>query len=156
MIDYMKKKILLIFILMIAIIVFFFTNNKRIEPFKLENKYYESSGYLDLNEKEFNQLIKNKESFLVFIYQDLCIISDDFNKVLDEFLIKYQISIYKFNFSKLENVNLNKKIKYYPSFIIIKEGKIVAYLKADEDNHNKMYKDAVEFEKWLLEYIILE
>ena len=41
---------------------------------------------IKLSEKEKLELIENKNSFVLFVYQDLCVNSYNFEKVLNEFV----------------------------------------------------------------------
>ena len=117
----MKKpntKFLIIFILLIVAAVFSFILYPK--PFKLEDKYYQTSTYLDLDKTKLNQLIEDQESFLVFICQDLCVSSNEFNQVLDNFLAKHRLTIYKLYYSEMKDTVLGEHIKYYPSFAVVK------------------------------------
>ena len=66
---------------------------------------------------------------------------------------KYKISFYKIPYSKIKNTELGKKIKYYPSFIIYQNGKIIDYLEADKNEDLKRYKNVDEFKQWFTKYI---
>jgi len=152
----MKKpntKFLIIFILLIVAAVFSFILYPK--PFKLEDKYYQTSTYLDLDKTKLNQLIEDQESFLVFICQDLCVSSNEFNQVLDNFLAKHRLTIYKLYYSEMKDTVLGEHIKYYPSFAVVKKGQVIASLDANSDAHTEIYQDVNEFEKWLSKYVIL-
>lgn len=62
------KKLFLIFI---CILLTGCVNQNKDIIFSLEDKYYETSSYLDITSSELDKLIDNKESFAVFIYQPL-------------------------------------------------------------------------------------
>ena len=44
-------------------------------------------------------------------------------------------------------------IKYYPSFAIYNNGKLIDFLKVDSDNDLNRYKDIEEFKNWFNSYI---
>lgn len=152
-----KKKTIMILgvILFLVVILGIILWQKSVRPFRLESKYYEKSEYLDLDKEKFEQLAEAKESFVVFICQDLCANSAGFNKLLDQFLAKHRMAIYKMYYSDVKETTLGEKIKYYPSFAIFRKGKIVDFLSADKDEHIKVYQDVNEFEKWLAKYVVL-
>ena len=56
----------------------------------------------------------------------------------------------------MKTTKMYDNIKYYPSFAIYKDGKIIDYLEADSDEDLNRYKDVVEFEKWFKSYIQLK
>lgn len=128
---------------------------KRDVTFKLDDKYYQKGTYLDITSSEFNKLIDNKESFAVFIYQPLCNTSYEFSLLLDEFINKYNISLYKIEYSDIKDTEMAKYIKYYPSLVIYYQGEVVSYLDTNSDKDINYYKDINAFEDWFSKYIIL-
>lgn len=125
------------------------------EKFLLENKYYNNNSITELDIDTFNELVENKESFAIFIYQPLCATSSNFEQVLNEFLEEYQISFYKMSFSDMKETELSHDIKYYPSFAIFYEGELVQALDANSDKDVNYYKSVDEFISWLTSYVEL-
>lgn len=152
----MKKINLVIVFLYIIFCLLMYGCNKNEETFLLNEKYYESSEFNELSAESLNNLINDKESFAIFIYQPLCSSSNELNKVLIEFTTKYQISFYKLSFTNMKETQLKNYIKYYPSVVIFKEGKIVDYLDADSDEDIEYYKNIEGFEKWFSSYVSLK
>lgn len=144
-----KKKIL---VLILICLVTFGCSKK----FSLENKYYESSEIIEIDTEKFNELKDNKESFAVFIYQPLCSTSYNLNKILNSFLEEYKITIYKMSFTDMLKTDLEETIKYYPSFVIYKNGKLVDYLDAGSDEDTEKYKNKDEFYNWFTSYVKLK
>ena len=144
-------------ILALSIAVFFLcacdTNH---EIFRLEDKYYNNSNVMTISADEYNDLIENKESFLLFIYQPLCASSNDFEQVLNEFLEEEQVSFYKLAFSSMKETDLYHDIKYYPSFAVFHEGELIGALDANSDDDTKYYKSVEEFKNWLTSYVSLD
>ena len=125
------------------------------EKFLLEDKYYDSNSITELDVDTFNELIENKESFAIFIYQPLCATSSSFEQVLSEFSEEYQISFYKMSFSNMKETVLSHDIKYYPSFVVIQEGEFVQALDANSDEDVNYYKSVDEFVNWFTSYVEL-
>ena len=122
--------------------------------FYLDDKYYGENKITEIGIDEFNNLIDNKESFVVFVYQPACSTSAEFEEVVTDFLEQNQISIYKIKFSEIyENVNF---LKFYPSFIIYKKGKMVDFLEADKDSDLKYYQSVDGFTEWFTKYVKLK
>ena len=156
----MKKKLsiylVIIFTLIIIITtIIFFNKNKIIKPFYLEKNYYNYNDMLEISIDELNNLIDTKKSFVVFVYQPMCITSSAFENILNEFLEENNIRIFKIAFNNIKNTNIGKHIKYYPSFIIYNEGKIIDYLEADKDKDIPYYTSNEEFKKWFTKYVKL-
>lgn len=139
--------------LLLFCIIFTGCTKKGTTTFYLEDKYYNTISYITSNSEEVNELIENKSSFVLFVYQDLCVNSYNFEKVLNEFVNENQIGIVKIAYSDIENTLLADTIKYYPSFVIFKEGKIVDYLDANSDEDTKYFKNIDDFSDWFKSYI---
>jgi len=127
--------------------------NKNENTFSLEKKYYQNSSYIELNEEKLNTLIKDKESFAVFVYQPLCTTSYEFNQILTEFSNTYQVSFYKIAFSDMKETQLGKYVKYYPSVVIYKDGEVIDYLDANSDEDTNYYKSINDFTSWFKQYV---
>lgn len=152
----MKKLfILLTFIIIIISFIALLKPSKQ-KPFSLEDKYYKESIIDEINTKELDELIKNKESFVVFVYQPLCITSSNLENILNELEKETSLYIYKIPFSTIKETDLGHYVKYYPSFAIYEKGNLIDYLKSDKEDHKEYFKDLKEFKKWLTNYIKLK
>ena len=155
----MKKKWLIIgivaLILVIVAIVLFFLLENNNKIFSLESKYYNTGERIEITISDLEKLIDDKESFVVFVSQDMCITSSNFAVVINEFLEKYPIIIYEINYSELKTSNLGDFLEYYPSFVIYKNGSLVDFLDANADEDTNYYKSASDFESWFTSYVSL-
>ena len=152
----MNKKLIIIMITLVVLIAIGVTiiltyNNK--EKFYIEDIYYNKSGLQDTTSKEIDKLIKNKKSFVLFTYNDFCSFSVPCDSVFEEASNKLNITILQIPYRDFKKTVLNKKIKYGPSVIIIKEGKVVKYLDAEKDDDKILYQDVKKFNTWLNKYI---
>ena len=145
----MKKILLTLFLLIIL------TGCTK-EKFKLEDKYYNNPSFEEIDGKELTKLEDNSESFLVMVYTTGCFSCMDFEKVLTEFTEEYKLNILRINITDIKKTKLNNKIKYTPSLVIYKEGKVYKYLDADSDKDTKYYKDTKNLKEWLDKYIKLD
>lgn len=154
----MKKKIVIFLIVLSLIVGIILIGSKTLNKgaFSLDDEYYGTKEVLEINDNKLEELIDKKKNFVVFIYQPLCTISGDFSKVLDDFLEEEHLGIYKLSYSNVENKELKKKVKYYPSVVIYKNGKIVAYLEANKNDDVKYYESKDGFREWLKKYVILK
>ena len=120
---------------------------------RLEDKYYKRSEFIDIDHSKVEDLIKSKENFVVFIYQPMCTMSSSFEEILDEYMKKSKISIYKMSFTDMKKTSLKDTVKFYPSFIIFKDGEVVDFLDADSDEDTKKYKELDAFKEWFEGYV---
>ena len=156
----MKKKWLIIsivaLIIVVAAIVVFLIFQNQSKIFSLESKYYNTGEKIEINISELEELISDKESFVVFVSQDMCLASSNFEVVINDFLEEYPITIYEINYSELKESDLGDFLEHYPSFVIYKNGKVVDFLDADADEDTDYYKTADGLRSWLTTYISLE
>ena len=154
----MKKKVIIglsLLSVLIILVVTILITNKNENTFYLEDNYYGTNSMTEIKMDELNQLIDNKESFAVFVYQPLCITSSNFESILLDFLEDNQISIYKIAFSSIKDTDIGKSVKYYPSVIIYNKGKMIDYLEADSDADVEYYNSKEGFESWFTKYVKL-
>ena len=129
----MNKKLIIIIVVLVVLIgigssIMYFS--KKNEKFYIEDTFYNKGGLQDISINEVNKLIKNKKSFVLFTYNDFCTFSVPCDSVFEEASNKMNIEILQIPYRDFKETVLHKKIKYGPSVIIIKEGKVVKYLDA--------------------------
>lgn len=158
----MKKRIIIISILTILTILtvslIFIKSFKKeeIEPFYLKDKYYEKSESIKINVKELDDLIKEKETFVLYVYHASYATSSKFNQILKNFQDENNLTIYKISYQAIQKSNYRKTIKSYPSFLIIKNGLIIDYLDSNNDKDSEHFKNEENFKTWFTKYIKLK
>jgi len=156
----MKKRVLkitvpivIILILIVVIIERNFIQKTSDFMFYLEEKYYGDSVFNEIESNDLSNLINDKESFAIFIHQPFCSTSYEFNKILTKFAEENKISFYKMSFNEMKKTVMYENIKYYPSFAIYNNGKLIDFLEADSDEDLNRYKHMEEFKNWFSSYI---
>ena len=157
-----KRSLILVGILfligLVVLLYFLFrkdnTSNK--EKFYLEDIYYQSGEYLSVTPGEVKEALANKKSFLLFTYNNFCNFEVPSDQVFQKTMTKYHIDVLKVPFEEFKETSFYNTIKLGPTLVIVKEGKIVDYLKADEDADIDKYQKEKTFEQWLGQYIYLE
>lgn len=124
------------------------------KKFYLEDKYYQDSKYIDISLNEYNKI--KDTSYVLFTFNSYCQFSKPCDQVFKEVMEQYNISFLAMPYDRFKNTSLHDKVKYAPSIIIVKKGKIVAYLDAESNKDIDIYQDSKKFEKWLSKYIYLE
>ena len=146
----MKK----IYYLIICMLIIFTTGcNKTIEKFSLDKKYYNTGEFIKVKSDDLSEL--DNENYILYTYNNYCAFSIPCEDVFKEFMNKYKIDFLSISFDEFKNTGFYKKIKYAPSIIIVKEGRIVTYLDPNSDDDFDKYQDATKLEEWIKEYVEL-
>lgn len=150
----MKKTILTISIITLIIsLIVIIIRLIPIKPFYLNDEYYGLSEIKEITIEELNELSKEKHSFALLIYQPMCLVSTSFNEIVENYSKTNQITFYKMAFSDIKDTSLNKKVTYYPSLILYKDGKIKTYLDATKNSDIEYFSSQKGFENWFEKYI---
>ena len=157
------KKVLRVFFLLLALTLCVACKKEeptpepeKIEPFTLKEEFYKESKITDINLEELKKLIDDKESFIAYVYLPGCSSCAAFKTVLDAFQEEYTLSFYSVQIKYAKETVIGEKIKYAPSFVVFKEGKLVGYLDAESDKDKDSYESVDNFKKWLTQYINLK
>lgn len=137
----------------IIIICLFLSACTNSSKFSIEKEYYKDSKYIDVNSEDIKELKDNKKSFIVFTYNNYCMLEIPCDEIFKKVMNKYNISFLYLPYEEMKNTFIYDEVKLAPSVILIKEGEIVAYLDAESDEDLLKYQDTEEFEKWLTSYI---
>ena len=148
----MKNLKFIILILIFSVLIIGCQEKK----FSFEKKYYNNSEIIELDLNNFNKLIENKESFGIFIYQPMCVTSNEFSEIINKYSENYLITFYKMPFSLIKETKLEEQIKYYPSFVIYRNGELIDFLDASSDEDTNYYKSIDGFKEWLETYVTIK
>ncbi len=146
----MIKKIA-IFMIIVLIVLFSYIKLKNFKVIKVERNYEKGMHEISIN--ELKNKISNKESFLLYTYNNYCTFSKPCENIFENVLEKNDYFSYKIKYELLLKTIFKNKVKYAPSFIIVRKGKIIDYLDANsKDDYDKYQKEEV-FEKWLKKHV---
>lgn len=148
------KKIIMVivFIILIPLSLLFITNLTK-QKFTLESKYYNTGKFIDINGANLNELLNNKENFILFTYNNFCTFKVSCDEIFNESIKELNITILKIPFDEFKTTYLYNEVNYAPSVILIKEGKIIKYLNPEKNEDLPKYQDKKEFTSWIKEYI---
>ena len=154
----MRKTKILIYFMTLCIIAGIFLatytilKNKE-SKIELNYKYYNSEGLKDISIDELEKRIGRKESLLLFVYNDFCTFSVPCNNVFDEGSKDLGLQILQISYRDFKGSTLNKTVKYAPTVIIVKDGRVVRYLDAESNSDKKIYQNVKKFKSFILKYV---
>ena len=98
----------------------------------------------------FENIVKEKKDFVLYVSLPIC--NGDaakFKEFVLDFEHKNHVSFYYLTSDYIKDTSVYETVKFFPSVIIYKDGKIVNYLKYDSDEDKEFYKSYEGFEKWV-------
>ena len=149
----MKIKLLIIISLLIGICTIFCLKMNNNNKFNLDSIYYERDKFIAIDSSELDNLLNNKKSFILYPYNNYCTFKVSCDEIFINSIKELNITILKIPFDEFKNNILYNEIKYAPSIILIKEGKIITYLDPNKDENLSKYQDSKQFTSWIKEYI---
>ncbi len=140
----MKKVVLLI-----AIFLLVGCSNK---VFYLTDKYYNNGEFINVVAADINY----NESFIIYSHNNFCSLPIHCETIFKGVMQKYKLDFLSISFDEFKKTSFYDEVKYASSVIIVKDGKIKAYLDVNSDDDLEKYQDVIKFEAWLKDYIYLE
>ena len=116
----------------------------------LDAEYYNNGGeFMELSIDEYNKLIQDEKSFVVFVDQNGCDTADRMREFMSQYMKEAGISVYRMMFGEMKETSLHNDVKYYPSVVIIDKGAVRSFLRADAKEHADIYNDYELFKDWI-------
>ncbi len=143
----MKKIITILLVICVSFLLFGCEKDNG-EKIELDSELYGKSEYVNIKANDFKKI--KEKNFLVFTSNSFCTFEIPCDSIFKEVMDKYKIKVYSLPIHEMKKTYIYDTVKYAPSFIVISNKKIVAYLDAESDEDYIRYQDSNEFEKWLL------
>ena len=117
-------------------------------PVKLDEEYYtETSEILELNKEEYENLLSEKKSFVLMVDNSGCMTTAKMREMLEN--ISEKFTYYRIYWPEARNTNIKNYINYFPSVMVVENGAVKFYLRADKDEDAIYYNDETELKNWL-------
>ena len=112
--------------------------------------------FTELSKEDYEDLIKKKKSFVIFVDQSGCDGADRLRKFSSDYFSENGVKIYKMMFADLKETTLHEKVKYYPSLVVIRKGNVRAFLRADSDEDADAFNQYGSFIDWVNKHVFLK
>ena len=109
--------------------------------------------FVELGAEEYEKLVNEKKSFVVFVDQAGCKTAEHLKEYVDGWARENHMRVYRMMFSDMKETSLHDVVKFYPSVAVISKGKPVKWLRADEDEDAEAYNNTDAFKKWISEIL---
>ncbi|MBQ3474098.1 hypothetical protein IJH24_01565 [Candidatus Saccharibacteria bacterium] len=108
--------------------------------------------YKDISTEEYGELVEKKDSFILFVDQNGCETADTVREFVKDWATEKKVKVLRIMFSKMKETSLHEYVKYYPSVVVISEGRPIGYLRADNNEDAEMYNNYEVFKGWIEKY----
>ena len=112
--------------------------------------------FTELSKEDYKNLIKKNKSFVIFVDQSGCDGADRLRQFSKDYFPESGVKIHKMMFADLKETTLHEKVKYYPSLVVIRKGKVRAFLRADSDEDADAFNQYGSFIDWVNQHILLK
>ena len=109
--------------------------------------------FAELSAGEYDQLVADKKSFIVFVDQGGCTTADRLRGYVADFAKENGYRIYRMMFEDVRKSSLHEYVEFYPSVAMVSRGEVIANLRADADEDADAYNDYDEFVEWIRRYL---
>lgn len=113
-------------------------------------------GFIEIGKENYEDLIKEKRSFVLFVDQNGCDGADRLRKFSNDYFPESGVKVHKMMFSDLKETTLHEKVKYYPSLVVIRKGDVRAFLRADSDEDADAFNQYGSFIDWVNQHVLLK
>lgn len=142
--------VLIVGVLVVAVSSGWFGDSKVV----LDTEYVgEFQDFMPLSISEYDDLIKEGKSFVVFVDQEGCTTADRLRGYVEDYAKGKGLKVYRIMFSEVRESSMHEFVKFYPSVVLVSRGKPVAWLRADADEDADAYNDYDSFRGWIGRYL---
>ena len=111
---------------------------------------------VEIDSTELTAKVENKDSFVLYIYQETCTACASFNPYMNEFVYLYEAVVYKIearaNYTYLKDNVPN--LKYTPTLVLYKDGEY--YKKADPSTRRSVFSSENGLSEYIFTYFQIE
>ncbi len=125
----------------------------RTSTFRLSPEYYSEAQIEEVDLGEIRDQINEGKSFAVFAHQPGCQTSAELAQIVQDFSSQHSLKFYQIGFSDLKNSGLVSELRFYPTFVIFRDGKVVDFLKADSGDDMSAFTSLEGFIEWFNKYV---
>ena len=145
----------IILLAVVAIVIMIIVSTNTSTQFRLSDEYYGTSEMLTgLTKDDYEQLLAEKKSFVVMVDKPGCVTTPAMRERMANFPDDMQFKYYQFMWSEARESSLHEYVTFVPSVAIIREGKVVAWLRADSDEDTEYFNSAEALQSWVAKYIL--
>lgn len=113
----------------------------------------EAGELMDLTSEEYEELVAEGKSFVVFVDQSGCTTADRLREYVTNWAKMKGVRVYRMMFEEARKTSMHEFVKYYPSVVVVSKGKMVGWLRADADEDADIYNNYEAFTGWMTRYL---
>ncbi|MFA7724782.1 MAG: thioredoxin family protein [Candidatus Izemoplasmatales bacterium] len=113
-----------------------------------------ANDFVAINSDQLANIIQSNDDFVVLISSNMCLSCDDFEPILKEIIINYEINVYRIEADD-DFLKTNDIISYVytPTFVIVSNGEIIS--KVNGFDQSSTFASETAFINYLDDYVII-
>ena len=126
-----------------------------VQPIAVDAEYIctDDCELMELSAEQYEALVQEKGSFVVFVDQPGCHTADELRGFVKKWSAENGVRFYRMWFSDVKETTLYNNVRYYPSVAVVSRGKVVAWRRADADADAGAYNEYEVFSEWMGRYV---
>lgn len=122
---------------------------------RMDEDLYGNGGLIELSGEEYDKLVRDEGSFVVVVRMEVCPAGFPVTDTVKALANQKDIKIYSLKDVEYKKTNLVEMVKYLPTVVIVRDGKVVDFLDAEDDGDLGRYRDAGELGEWVEQYFVI-
>lgn len=122
---------------------------------RMDEGLYGDGGLIELSGEEYNELVRDERSFVVVVRMEVCPAGFPVTDTVKVLANQKDIKIYSLKDVEYKKTNLVEMIKYLPTVVIVRDGEVVDFLDAEDDEDLGRYRGAGELGEWVEQYFVI-
>lgn len=122
----------------------------------MSTEYRGEGGIGTITIDDLRKMTEEKKSFILFVSQPGCQAAEKLRGILQELITEYPIQIFEVGFSDLKDSGLANEVRFYPSLVVYRQGKVAEFLDANDSADTEAYNSLDGLRNWLTNVVILD
>ena len=103
--------------------------------------------------EDTNYILNSNDTYALFVYLPGCTSCAGFKPVVEEFAASKQIPVYQISLETVKDIEDFRVIRFTPSMVLFKDGRMLAWLDANNNEDTKYYQNVENLSTWISEYL---
>ncbi len=133
----------------------YFEGLNKLEKFKLSEDVGKAGQLTEITASEFEKMIATRRNFIVVAHMVVCPAEFPLLDTARQYVKEAGVPVYGMVEDEFKKTAMAEVVRFLPSAVIYREGKMVDYLDAEADEDVRFYGSAQDFGEWVEKWVEL-